>query len=67
MKARLLIRNHPITHPKVTRVYLEPDFDLADDDLKMLRENETECEWSLLESEVYNWKSIEADIIRENQ
>jgi hypothetical protein len=69
MKAKLLIsfyRNEG--GHKVHRVYLEPNFEQAQQDLEMIQDADSlGKDWELQECDVYNWKDIETNIVRENQ
>lgn len=50
----------------IHRIYLEPHFDQAEADLKMIQDDGSSSkEWELQETEIYAWSSVKVDIIRE--
>jgi hypothetical protein len=69
MKAKLLISFYRSEGGhKVHRVYLEPHFEQAQKDLDMIQDADSlGKDWELQECEVYNWKDIEKDVVREAQ
>ena len=50
----------------IHRVYLEPHFEQAEADLKMIQsDGSSSKEWELQETEIYAWSSVKVDVIRE--
>ena len=50
----------------VHRVYLEPHYEQAEADLKMIQDDGSSSkEWQLLETDVYAWSDVKVDVIRE--
>ena len=50
----------------IHRIYLEPHFDQAEADLKMMQnDGSSSKEWELQETEIYACSSVKVDIIRE--